>query len=178
MKIVLKDCLIRSWEEADAPAIAKYANNRKIWLNLRDRFPHPYHLSDARAFLADVSRQQSATFFAIANEREAIGSIGLMPGEDVHRFAAELGYWLAEPFWHKGIMTAAVGEFTGFAFERFGLNRIFAEPYTDNKASVRVLEKAGFLLEGRLRGNVFKNGKLLDQYLYAKVRDDLGTTGL
>lgn len=94
MKILLRDHLIRYWEKEDAPAIAKYANNSKIWLNLRDRFPHPYQLSDAEAFLAKVLEQQSIPFSAIANEQEAIGSIGLMFGEDVHRYTAELGYWL------------------------------------------------------------------------------------
>ena len=173
MKILLRDYLIRYWEKEDAPAIAKYANNRKIWLNLRDRFPHPYHLSDAEAFLTKVFEQQPTTFFAIANEQEAIGSIGFMLGEDVHRYTAELGYWLAEPFWNKGIMTEVVSKFTDFAFERFELNRIFAEPYTNNTASVRVLEKSGFILEGTLRGSVFKNGNILNQYLYAKIRDEI-----
>jgi ribosomal-protein-alanine N-acetyltransferase len=172
MKILLRDCLIRYWEKADAPAIAKYANNRKIWLNLRDRFPHPYHLSDAKSFLAKVFVQKPITFFAIASEQEAIGSIGLMLGEDVHRYTAELGYWLAEPFWNKGIMTEVVSKFTDFAFERFELNRIFAEPYTNNTASVRVLEMSGFTLEGTLQSNVFKDGKILDQYLYAKIRNE------
>ena len=173
MKILLRDYLIRYWEREDAPAIAKYANNRKIWLNLRDHFPHPYHISDAEAFLAKVFEQKPITFFAIASEQEAIGSIGLMFGEDVHRYTAELGYWLAEPFWDKGIMTEVVSKFTDFAFEIFELNRIFAEPYTNNTASVRVLEKSGFILEGTLRGSVFKNGKILDQYLYAKIRDEI-----
>jgi ribosomal-protein-alanine N-acetyltransferase len=172
MKISLRDYFIRYWKKEDAPTIAKYANNRKIWLNLRDCFPHPYHLSDAEDFLARVFEQQPVTFFAIANEKEAIGSIGLMLGEDIHRYTAELGYWLAEPFWNKGIMTEVVSKFTDFAFERFELHRIFAEPYTNNTASVRVLEKSGFILEGTLRGNVFKNGKILDQYLYAKIRDE------
>lgn len=173
MKILLKNFLIRHWEKEDAPAIAKYANNRKIWLNLRDRFPHPYQRADAEAFLDKVFEQQPMTFSAIATEQEAIGSIGLTFGEDVHRYTAELGYWLAEPFWNKGIMTEAVSKFTNFAFERFELNRIFAEPYTNNTASVRVLEKSGFKREGTLRSNVFKNGQLLDQYLYAKIWDEI-----
>ena len=94
-----------------------------------------------------------------------------MLGEDVHRYTAELGYWLAEPFWNKGIMTEVVSRFSDYAFEEFELNRIFAEPYTGNTASMRVLEKAGFVLEGTLRANVFKDGKVLDQFLYAKISD-------
>jgi len=172
MKILLRNYLIRNWGKEDVPAIAKYANNSKIWLNLRDRFPHPYQRSHAEDFLVKVFELQPMTFFAIANEQEAIGSIGLT-FEDVHRYTAELGYWLAEPFWNKGIMTEAVSKFSDFAFERFELNRIFAEPYTNNTASVRVLEKSGFTREGTLRSNVFKNGKILDQYLYAKIRDGI-----
>ena len=93
-----------------------------------------------------------------------------MPGEDVHRFTAERGYWLAEPFWNQGIMSKVVIRFTEFAFETFALNRIFAEPYIENAASGRVLEKAGFVLEGTLHASAFKDEKVLDQFLYAKIR--------
>ena len=109
------------------------------------------------------------TVFAIANEVEAIGSIGLMVGKDVHRFTAELGYWLAEPFWGKGVMTEAVKRITEYAFRCFGLKRVYAEPYTSNRASARVLEKAGFKYEGLLRASAFKDGRLVDQLLYARV---------
>ena len=94
----------------------------------------------------------------------------LMLGKDVHRFTAEMGYWLAEPFWNKGIMSKVVIRFVEFAFNKFALNRIFAEPYIENTSSVRVLEKAGFVLEGKLQAGVFKDGKVLDQFLYAKIR--------
>lgn len=157
----------------DAPSVARYANNRKIWKNLRDLFPYPYELPDARNFLAKIAQQEPRTVFAIADEKEAIGSIGLLFGEDVHRFTAELGYWLAEPFWNKGIMSRVVKRFVDFAFETFELNRIFAEPYTSNPASARVLEKAGFVREARLKASVFKDGKVLDQYLYAKIQQGI-----
>ena len=173
MKLKIGKYLIRDWQIDDAPSVAKYANNRKIWINLRDGFPYPYHFSDAENFLSKVAQQKPKTIFAIANDDEAIGSIGLMPGEDVHRFTAEMGYWLAEPFWNKGIMSEAVIRFVDFAFEKIELNRIFAEPYINNTASVRVLEKAGFVLEGILRANVVKDGKVLDQFLYAKIRDGI-----
>jgi [ribosomal protein S5]-alanine N-acetyltransferase len=174
MKFKIGKYMIRDWRTGDAPSVAKYANSRKIWINLRDGFPHPYQLSDAENFLSKVAQQNPRTVFAIADDKEAIGSIGLMLGEDVHRFTAEMGYWLAEPFWNKGIMCEVVSLFADFAFEKFALNRIFAEPYIDNTASVRVLEKTGFVLEGTLRANAFKDGKVLDQFLYAKIRD--GTT--
>ncbi|MCJ7581385.1 MAG: GNAT family N-acetyltransferase [Candidatus Aminicenantes bacterium] len=140
---------IRDWEKNDTHSIAKYANNRKIWQNLRDGFPYPYNLSDAENFLSLVLAQNPRTYYALASQEEAIGSIGLGLGADVHRFSAEMGYWLAEPFWNKGIMTKAVALFTEFAFDKFNLNRIYAEPYVTNPASARVLEKAGFFL-GRI----------------------------
>ena len=163
---------IRPWRGQDTEALVKYANNRNIWLNLRDGFPHPYTHESARAFLAVVGRQNPMTVFALATPHEAIGSIGLGLNKDVHRLTAEMGYWLAEPFWGKGIMTETVAKFAAYAFEQFGLVRIYAEPYAYNPASCRVLENAGFSLEGRMRCNVIKDGQIVDQDLYAKIRDD------
>jgi len=162
--------LIRPWSSADAEAVVKYANNRKIWLNLRDLFPHPYTPDDAQVFLERASRQTPATLAAIATREEAIGGIGIAVNQDVHRMTAEMGYWLGEPYWGKGIMTETVIKFTEYAFEQFGLVRVYAEPYAHNAPSCRVLEKAGFELEGRLRCSVIKDGQITDQYLYAKVR--------
>jgi ribosomal-protein-alanine N-acetyltransferase len=163
------ECIIRDWRMEDAPSIAKYANNRKIWINLRDAFPYPYSLQDAESFISRVIEASPITVFAIATQSEAIGSIGLMVGKDVHRYTAEMGYWLAEPFWGKGIMTQAVKSMTSYAIRNLKLHRIFAEPYSTNPASVRVLEKAGFICEGILRSNVFKDGNVLDQFLYSYV---------
>ncbi len=165
--------VIRDWREDDAASIAHYANNRKIWIYLRDKFAHPYRLADAEAFLSRVMQMEPRTYFVIASDHEAIGSIGLMPGIDVHRFTAQLGYWLAEPFWGNGIMTAAIGALSEYAFAELGFHRIFAEPYTTNAASARVLEKAGFTLEGIIRASVFKDGRILDQYLYAKLNKSI-----
>lgn len=162
--------LIRPWSSFDATALVKYANNRKVWLNMRDAFPHPYTETGASAFLRMVHAQNPTTFFAIATREEAIGGIGITLGLDVHRLTAELGYWLAEPYWGKGFMTEAVIEFTAFAFEHFKLVRIYAEPYANNPGSCRVIEKAGFTLEGRLRSSAIKDGRLLDQFLYAHTR--------
>ncbi|MCB9510840.1 MAG: GNAT family N-acetyltransferase [Deferribacteres bacterium] len=169
MKLQFDKYCVRSWEEDDAPALAKYANNRKIWLNLRDAFPHPYDLQNARQFIEGVQEMQPETIFAIATETEAIGSIGFQLGQDVHRHSAELGYWLAEPFWGRGIVSEAILALTDFAFQHFNLARIYAEPYASNVASVRVLEKAGFQCEGRLVRNALKNGELQDQFMFAKV---------
>ena len=161
--------IIRDWSMGDAPSIARYANNRKIWMNLRDAFPYPYRLQDAESFISRVIEANPITVFAIATQSEAIGSVGLMVGKDVHRYTAEMGYWLAEPFWGKGIMTQAVKSMSSYAIRNLKLHRIFAEPYSTNPASARVLEKAGFICEGILRSNVFKDGKVLDQYLYSYV---------
>jgi [ribosomal protein S5]-alanine N-acetyltransferase len=161
--------IIRDWQIEDAPLIAKYANNRKIWINLRDAFPYPYSFRDAESFISRVIEANPVTVFAIATQSEAIGSIGLMLGKDVHRFTAEMGYWLAEPFWGKGIMVQAVQFLTSWAFLDLKLHRISAEPYVSNPASHRVLEKAGFIREGVLRSSAFKDGNIIDQYLYSKI---------
>lgn len=173
MKLEFGDYQIRDWEEWDAPSLAKYANNRKIWLNLRDAFPHPYTLSDAKEFISKVKTQDPRTYFAIASQTEAIGSIGLGLGKDVHRFTAEMGYWLAEPFWNMGIISAGIKIFSDFALEKFNLNRIYAEPYSSNPASARVLEKAGFIREGIMKAHAYKDGKVLDMHLYAKISKSL-----
>lgn len=161
--------ILRDLRPEDAPSIARYADNRNIWRNLTDGFPHPYTLEDAKAYIYRINAATPRTAFAVATENEAIGSIGIYPGKDVHCHSAEMGYWLAEPYWGRGIMPRAVKIITAFAFDQLNLLRVFAEPYTTNPASARVLEKAGFIREGILHANVVKAGKLLDQYLYAAV---------
>ena len=173
MRIEFDEFVIRDWGTKDARAIAKHANNHGIAMWLRDGFPCPYMLSDAEAFLAAVSRQNLRTAFAIATADEAIGGIGLEFGRDVHRFTAELGYWLGEPFWGRGIMTQAVRHLTAWAFENLELHRIYASVFEGNGASMRVLEKAGYTREGCLRASVFKHGRILDQSLYSRIRDGL-----
>jgi [ribosomal protein S5]-alanine N-acetyltransferase len=163
--------MIRPWNALDKAALMKYANNRKVWLNMRDAFPHPYTDTSADSFLELVRLQNPTTFFAIATHDEAIGGIGVSLHQDVHRLTAEMGYWLAEPHWGKGVMTEAVARFSQYAFECFHLMRIYAEPYANNSSSCRVLEKAGFALEGRLRSSVIKDGEILDQFLYAQIRN-------
>ncbi len=170
MKLIFAEYQIRNWHMSDAEKLAQYANNFKVWLNLRDGFPHPYSLENAREFINRVTDIPLQTVFAIAAEKEVIGGIGLGIRTDIHRFSAELGYWLAEPYWGQGIMTRAVTAFTAFAFDEFELSRIFAEPYPDNIASCRILEKAGFKFEGTLVKNAFKNGQYKDQQVYARTR--------
>jgi|SRR5215472_1990880 len=170
MQLVLKECTIRPWRLDDAESIARHANNRKVWLALRDAFPHPYTIQDAHEFLQQAISAQPPTLFCIEINGAAAGGIGIRLGQDVHRHTAEFGYWLAEEFWGRGIMTEAVGAFTDFCFDNFSLRRIYAEPFANNPASARVLEKAGFIFEGRLKNNVVKDGNLLDSMLYARTK--------
>jgi RimJ/RimL family protein N-acetyltransferase len=169
MQLALKSCTIRPWRLDDAESLAKHANNRKVWLGLRDLFPHPYSVKDAREFLQRTTTEQPATNFCIEIEGVAAGGIGVRLGQDVHRHTAGLGYWLGEEFWGCGIMTEAVAAFTDSCFENFPIRRIYAEAFANNPASARVLEKAGFVFEGRLKNNAVKDGKLLDSLLYAKT---------
>ena len=171
MELRLRLCVIRPWSFNDAVSLQRHANNRNIWRNLRDIFPHPYTLDDAHAFLRHVANENPMTTFGLATPDEGIGCIGLQMGRDVHRKTAEVGYWLGESFWGRGIMSEAIPPFTRWAFETFNLERIYAEPFANNPASARVLEKAGFVCEGRLRCRVFKDGQHLDSFLYARLRN-------
>ncbi|RQW79761.1 MAG: N-acetyltransferase [Methanothrix sp.] len=173
MRHCFGEFLVRDWCMDDASSITRYANNRKIWNNLRDAFPYPYCEEDAVSYISGALRTEPRVAYAIATKSVAIGSIGLMPGKDVHRFSAELGYWLAEPFWGRGIMTEAVKAVSEYGLETLGFSRIYAEPYATNPASARVLEKSGFALEGIMCASVFKDGQVLDQFLYAKVKSEI-----
>jgi RimJ/RimL family protein N-acetyltransferase len=159
-------CTVRPWREGDEVALARHANDRRIWLNLRDQFPCPYTVADAARWIELASRQNPVTHFAISVD-EAVGGVGLKLHDDVERLSAEIGYWLGVAHWNKGIMTAAVRAVTAYAFEQLSLTRVFALPFAGNGASQRVLEKAGYLREGVLRRSAIKNGAILDQALFA-----------
>ena len=161
---------MRPFVREDAAAIARYANNRAVWITLRDRFPHPYTLEDAVAFLAVATTQQPTGDFAIATADEAIGGIGLQRQSDVHRLSAEIGYWLGEPYWGRGIATRAVRAMTDLAFATTSLERLYACVFATNPASARVLTNAGYRFEGRLHRAVVKDGRILDQLVYAALR--------
>ncbi len=171
MQIDIGEWQVRSFRPDDAEALAKYANNRKIWRNIRDAFPHPYRLEDAVAWIRMAGRQFPEVSFAIADANEVIGTIGLGLQSDVNYRSAEIGYWLGEPFWGRGIAAAALIALTEYAFARYDLIRLFAYVYEWNPASVRVLEKAGYVFEGRLRRSATKDGQTVDQLLYAMVRE-------
>ncbi len=171
MDLALAAGRIRSWRPGDAPSLSRHADNRKIWLNVRDHFPHPYTLADAEAWIEGAAATRPETQFAIEVDGEAAGGIGVFLQDDVGRRSAELGYWLGEAHWTRGLMTDAVRRFTAYAFDAYDLLRIYALVFEWNPASCRVLEKAGFLLEGRLRRAVVKDGTVMDQWVYAVIRE-------
>ena len=170
MELDLPGGRIRSWRPGDEPSLARHADSRKIWLNVRDRFPHPYTLAAAEEWVAMASAADPQTQFAIEVGGEAAGGIGLFLQQDVERYSAEIGYWLGEAYWGRGIATAAVQRFTDYAFDAFGLCRIYASVFVSNEGSIRVLEKTGYQLEGRLRQAAVKDGQVVDGLLYATVR--------
>ena len=166
-------CRVREWAKTDAESLAEHANNINVAGNLRDRFPHPYTVKDARAFLRQAVAAKDPTNLAIETGGQAVGAIGYVPGRDVERFSAEIGYWLGEPFWGRGIVTEALQLVTQHAFEQMNFLRLFALPFADNAGSVRVLEKAGYVLEGRLRRSAIKDGVIRDQLMFGAYRPDV-----
>jgi RimJ/RimL family protein N-acetyltransferase len=163
---------LRRWVQTDAEALARLANNRKIWLNLRDRFPHPYTRADADGWIAHCEAETGKpTQFAIDLDGVAIGGIGIEMKSDVHRLTAEIGYWIGEAYWGAGIASAAAVEMTRYALAEFPLQRLEALVFEWNPASRRVLEKAGYILEGRMARCIVKDGRIGDGFLYARLRD-------
>jgi ribosomal-protein-alanine N-acetyltransferase len=171
MELQTKTCLIRSWQRSDVHSLASHANNPSVARNLRDGFPFPYTMRDAEQWLTMMACQGTETQFAIDIGGEAVGGIGVTVGLDVHRIDGELGYWLGEQWWGRGVMTGAIAAFVPYVFETYHLERIHAHVFEWNEASARVLEKTGFLLEGRLRKAVLKQGSIIDMLLYARLKD-------
>jgi RimJ/RimL family protein N-acetyltransferase len=177
MRLECGSCVVRSWRRGDEEDLVRHANNRKVWLQLRDRFPHPYTPADADAWLAHVLAERPETNFAIALDDAVVGGIGFERGGDIERLSAEVGYWLGEEVWGRGLATAALRAVTRHAFEAHGLHRVFAMVFARNLASARVLEKVGFVREGILRRSAVKDGVVLDRILYAMVREEMDRLG-
>lgn len=163
---------LRKWKIEDVASVAHCANNEKIACNLRDVFPCPYTENDAKYYIESCinSSEDKQLCRSITVDDIAIGSIGIFLGNDVYSKSAELGYWLAEEYWGKGIMSAAVKQICAEAFDKFDIVRIFAEPFAHNGGSRKVLENAGFTLEGIMRNGVYKNGQICDYCMYALLR--------
>ncbi|MGC3982174.1 MAG: GNAT family protein [Steroidobacteraceae bacterium] len=162
-------CVIREWSLADKPALLRYANNADIARHLT-RMPHPYTEAHADEFLAQHCGDEAVPGWAIDVEGVVVGGIGITLREGVLVKNALLGYWLAEPFWGRGIMSAAVHGVVNYSLDKFDLNRLEAHVFEENPASMRVLQKCGFVREGLLRNNVFKDGRLISTVLYALVK--------
>lgn len=164
---------IRKWELTDAKDLAIALSNKKIQDNLRDGIPYPYTEQDGAEFISSMlAADESETFaFAVTVDSKAVGSIGVFRQTNIHRQTAELGYYLAEEYWGKGIMTEAVKQVCEYVFNKSDIMRIYAEPFAYNTASCRVLEKAGFQCEGTLRRNAVKNGKIIDMKMYSLIKE-------
>jgi RimJ/RimL family protein N-acetyltransferase len=158
---------LRPWSVEDIDNLVAFANNFNIAKNLTNQFPHPYTRENGKAFIEKATSGTPTSIFAIEVEGKAAGGIGLHPQADIYCRNAELGYWLAEPYWGNGIMTEAVHQIVEYGFKTFAIDRIFARPFGTNTGSQKVLEKAGFILEARLNKTLFKNGEYLDELIYA-----------
>lgn len=170
MLLDLGDLRVRNWRKDDLDALLRYANNPKIAANLRDQFPHPYTRRDAIDYLNYARSMDVPMSFAMEHGGEAVGGIGFKLGVDIARLSVEMGYWLGEPLWGRGLATRAVTAAADWAFDGYQVVRIFATTFVHNTASMRVLDKAGFEREGILRRSAIKNGVILDQVMFAKVR--------
>lgn len=163
---------LRPWRQSDLPDLVRHANNQKIAKNMTDKFPHPYSEANGQAFIEFATKDDPIHIFAITVHDEAVGGIGIHPQDDVHKLNAELGYWLSETLWGRGIISTAIGQAVDFAFTTYPLQRVFARPFGSNLASQRVLEKNGFVLEARFDKILLKGTELTDELVYAVRRSD------
>ena len=171
VRLCKEDVVLREFTFNDKERIAELANNPKISINLRDGFPNPYTISDAEDFLEKYKKLKSSKIFAIEYNNVYVGNIGLHKGVDVYRKSAEIGYFLGEPFWNKGIMTKAVYLICDYGFSRLNVVRIYAGIFEYNTASMRVLEKCGFKREAVFEKAVYKNGNFYNEFRYSKIAD-------
>jgi [ribosomal protein S5]-alanine N-acetyltransferase len=164
---------LRDIKVSDAVSISKHADNIKIARNLTDRFPHPYTLEDAQLFIENiVIKDEHAFIKAIDYKSELIGMIGIHEQSDIYQKNAEFGYWLSEQYWGQGIMSALLPQMIPLGFEYFKITRLYAKVFGSNKASIRILEKSGFILEARIKESFFKFGKFEDELIYAVRKDE------
>ena len=166
------DIFIRHFLYGDASGLARNGDNPKVAINQRECFPSPYTLEVARQWIQYIKDNEAQTRFVIANEKEAIGEIGVVKQLDVHRHSAEIGFWIGEKYWGQGIMTRAVNWMADYCFRELDIKRLFADVVEFNHASQRVLCKCGFQLEGVFRKNIYRNEQFYDQFVYARLKDD------
>jgi [ribosomal protein S5]-alanine N-acetyltransferase len=173
MEIFFEGIILRPWSIRDAADLAGIADNKNIADNLRDGFPDPYSLKDAITWLNMILPENfPPRFFAIIKDKQLTGSIGIVTKTDIYRKNVEIGYFLSEKFWGRGIITSAIKAATSYAFREFDIVRVYAEPFADNQGSRRALEKAGFSLEATLKNNVIKNGLIKDSCIYSILKEN------
>jgi RimJ/RimL family protein N-acetyltransferase len=166
MHIITPSCTIRDWVSGDAGSLARHANNPRIAVTMRDAFPSPYMLEDAHRFISRATGDTPDLFLAIEVNGEAVGGIGIHLLDDVKHRTAEIGYWISESFWGNGITTDAVQSLVPVAFDLFDIVRLQAGIFSNNAASMHVLEKCGFIREAVHRNAITKNGALFDEIIY------------
>jgi len=157
---------------SNASSFAKLANNKNIWKNMRDTFPHPYSVTDAVDFIQNVNKSDTSFVFGIFYKKQLAGAIGLHRLDDLNRFTVELGYWIGEPFWSKGIASESVKKIITFGFQNIDINRIFASTLETNIASQKVLLKNNFIFEGISRKSAYKDGVFLDEHRYSLLENE------
>ena len=161
---------LREWQQSDAKGLVEHANNPNVAKWLTNQFPYPYRIEDAISYLGSIKDDNPTRVFAIVVDGIAVGSIGIFPQADIHEKTAEIGYWLSEKYWGRGIMSKAIQEIVAYGFKTFDIIRVFARPFSTNMGSQRVLEKAGFELEARLKKALYKNGEVMDELIYVRFR--------
>jgi [ribosomal protein S5]-alanine N-acetyltransferase len=170
LPLALPGWCLRAWCAADAPQLARHANNERVWRNMSESFPHPYTEEIARHWVERGHVDFGGNNWAIAFDDQAVGGCGLSPGQGRERCNCEIGYWLGEPFWGRGVVTDVVRVLTEQALALPGITRVFAPVHAGNQASMRVLEKNGFHREGELRQSAIKAGRVIDRVLWARLR--------
>lgn len=166
-----RDVKLRELIDSDLAKLSEYANNEKVSVNLRDAFPKPYTLKDAENFKKMIDSQNPKTFFAIEYKGEYVGNISLSVGNDVYKKSAEIGYFIGEPFWNRGIATKAVCLITDWGFKNLDILRIHTGIFEFNKSSQRVLEKCGYIKEAVFKKSIYKNNEIYDEIRYAKIKE-------
>ena len=170
--IDLTTCRLRSWREGDEEPLSRHASNRNIWNWVRDFFPYPYTLRDATSWVRSNKTYQLPTNMAIEVDGEAVGNVGYTVRDDLYRYNAEVGYWLAEPYWGRGIITEVMPAMVNYIFNNTQVNRVFACVLDGNIGSMKVLERAHFRHEATLLKGAIKNNKFVDEHIYAILRDE------
>lgn len=169
IRLTLDDLILRPWTSEDEASLVQHANNRNIWLNVRDRFPHPYTDNDAKLWIKIANRDTTMLNLAMEVDQQAVGGLGVIFKDDVYHRTAEIGYWLGEAYWNQGLTSRAVAALSDYVLEHYDIIRLYAGIFEHNIASARVLEKAGYEFEARLRNSVTKDGQTMDELIYVRL---------